>query len=488
MTRFTIPLVLRGEVFLDHLVDHPTPGGPQFSTPDVRAYLDRLTLRDPAALSDLYDLPFAAVVEFLAELGTRLSLDDNVYLQQSLELSCLTSNLPASVLEQVYRSLPSLFGADHVREVADRVIGIDYLEGWVPTLLEDGSRFTVRAVGARAVHVIAGNLPATAASTIVRSAITRSDSIIKSPSNDPATAAAIAQTMCDLDPDHPLSRHVTVTYWKGGDAEVEDFLYDPARVEKIVAWGGESAMRHIRRHIQPGIDLVALDPKLSTTIIGRRALESEELLLDTASRLAVDIGAFNQEGCVAARVVYVETGTDDQGLDMLRRLGRMVHDAIGNLPSRLSGPTGRMDPVLREELSGLATATDWYEVIQGGADEAVIVLSLQDEPVDFAGLLASRVANLVPIDTLATAIGALNSYTQTVGVHPEDMKEEIQDRLALHGAQRIVTLGHANDIHMATPHDGMEPLRRMCKWVVNLETVRCAMVEGPGASLLSTDR
>src|SRR3546814_6498321 len=83
--------------------------------------------------------------------------------------------------------------------------------------------------------VIAGNAPGISVQTMGGNAISRSDAIIKTPSNDPVTATAVARTMIDMDPDHPLTRHLSVAYWKGGDEEVEQFLYDPIGIEKIVA-------------------------------------------------------------------------------------------------------------------------------------------------------------------------------------------------------------------------------------------------------------
>ena len=35
------------------------------------------------------------------------------------------------------------------------------------------------------------------------------------------TALAIARTLADVAPNHPLTKHLTVAYWKGGDTAVE---------------------------------------------------------------------------------------------------------------------------------------------------------------------------------------------------------------------------------------------------------------------------
>ena len=45
----------------------------------------------------------------------------------------------------------------------------------------------------------------------------------------------------------------------------------------------------------------------------------------------------------------------------------------------------------------------------------------------------------------------------------------LRDRLAFHGAQRFVSLGYAARMSYAGPHDGLEPLRRMCKWIIEEE-------------------
>ena len=98
----------------------------------------------------------------------------------------------------------------------------------------------VRAFGARAVHVIAGNSPLISVQTVMSNAIARSDAIVKIPANDPYAIIAIARTMIEMAPDHPVTGHLSAAYWKGGDDEVERRLYDSRNIEKIVAWGGST--------------------------------------------------------------------------------------------------------------------------------------------------------------------------------------------------------------------------------------------------------
>lgn len=467
---FHVPLILRGEIIDSAEVTHGGRGGSaRFNAPDIQRYIDRLTL-PPGNLSDLYELRFDEVLDYLDELGGRLVLSQNHWLQQAFELSCRTSGLGADILRHMYETMGQHLARSRLLELAQRTVGVPYLEGWVESRLQDGSFARVRAFGARCVHIVAGNAPGVSTMTIARNAITRGDAIVKTPSNDPLTAAAIARTMIDMAPDHPLTKHLSVAYWKGGDTTIEQAIYRPSNIEKIVAWGGMASIKHIANYIQPGVELVALDPKLSSTIIGREAFDDEATMDKVAQLLAVDGGGMNQEACTNARVVYVHCGTDADGLAQLNRFGQMVYDAVQALPAEVSGPAVRMDAQLDEEVEALKLGSeDWYKVIGGGRQGAVIV-SQMDDPVDFAKLLANRVINLVPVDDIEEPVRAVTTYTQTIGIYPESLKRELRDRLALHGAQRLVSLGKALNLPNIGIQDAIEPVRRMCRWIVDEES------------------
>jgi hypothetical protein len=300
---------------------------------------------------------------------------------------------------------------------------------------------------------------------VIRCAVTRSDAVIKSPSNDPMTHAAVIRTMIDMDPNHPVTRHLSVGYWKGGDEAVEKTLYDPKNIEKIVAWGGMASIQHIVRYLQPGLDLITLEPKFSSSIIGREAFADEATMTRVADLLAIDFAGANQEGCANARVIYVDSGTDDAGIEALNRFGQILYDAMLRLPEHISTKPKDFDLELASELDALSLDDTFFRVIGGEDREGAVIVSQYPEPVDFARNLGNRVANLVPMDGAELAIRSVNSFTQTIGVYPESLKTQIRDRLSIHGAQRVVSLGFALSTMMVLPQDSMEPLRRMCRWV-----------------------
>ena len=467
-TALEVPAVVRGEVVTADLVAFDTGSGEQFFVPDPIRLVDRLPLADPGSLRDLAALSFDEIVEYLAELGVRLALADNAYLQQAVACSDMWSDATRPVVEQQYAQLHRLFEPAIVREAAERAIGIDYLEGWQEVALAGGGTAAVHAMGARVVHIIPGNTPAVAALTVMRNAITRSDAIVKSPSNDPLTTAAIARTMVDMAPDHPLTRHLAVAYWKGGDAAVEQRLYRPQHVEKIVAWGGVASVKHVTRYLQPGLELITLDPKRSATIIGPEAFADEQTLRAVARTAAADVGTGNQLYCVNARLIFAITGTDAAGIDRAEQLGRLVYEEIQALPAGQSTPAKRFDPALRAYIDALRVGSDWHRVIGGERDEGAVIVSTLDEPVDFYPALGGRVANVVPVDSVDDILRHINAYTQTVGIYPDALKSELREVLPFYGAQRLVSLGEATNLASpGLPQDGIEPLRRSVKWIVD---------------------
>ncbi|WP_063778347.1 acyl-CoA reductase [Paraburkholderia xenovorans] len=268
-----------------------------------------------------------------------------------------------------------------------------------------------------------------------------------------------------------------MAYWKAATKQSNSAFYDPRRIEKLVAWGGFDSVKHITRYLQPGIDLITLDPKLSGTIIGKEAFADDATLASVAKRLALDIGAQNQEACVSARVAYVQSGTDEAGLARCARLAGLTFEALQRLPDTLSTPHKAFDPVLKEELDGIRMFADEYTVYGGRGNEGAVIVSRDGTPVSFSRILGCRVGNLVPVDDISTAVRSVNAYTQTIGIFPETLKAALRDRLAWQGAQRLVSLGAAATLqHNLERQDAIEPLRRMVKWVTEESAAR-ALIE-----------
>ncbi|TYB66645.1 long-chain-fatty-acyl-CoA reductase [Nonomuraea sp. PA05] len=433
-----------------------------FQAPDPHTLLRDLPLRDPAAMADAGALPYQEIEDYLVALGPLLHPDGNPLIAEAVRHSSAWSDLTAPLLRSTYTHLPSLFTREAIHAVAEQAGGAAALDGWQEVRQPDGRSASVRAMGARAVHIIAGNSPMIAALTVIRNALTRGDAIIKTPSNDPLTAPAIARTAAAMAPDHPLTKHLSVLHWKGGDAELERRLYHPAHLEKIIAWGGHAAVRHITGYLRPGLELLTFDPKLSASLVGPEAFTSGEEMAETARRAAADVGSLNQLGCMNSRIIYAATGAAQACA-----WARLVYHEIQRLPEQISTPVRRFDPELRARLQALRTVPDWYQVIGGHDGEGAVVVSLTGEALDFPEQLSGRVVNIVPVADARDAVPALTSATQTLGVYPPSLRRAVRDTAPLYGVQRIVDLGYAAHYRHELPQDCVEPIRRMIRWITD---------------------
>ena len=471
-----IPMLVRGRIIEpgDGAIEFGGRSGARFRHPNPVKHAGELVLGNPGELRDLHDTPIDEIVRFLGELGPRLTLERSPLMQAALRLALEAGELTESVLRPVYDEIPLWFDRDRLSVQVEKTLGKAYLDGWVELGRPGRSTLRVRAVGTRQLHIIAGNVPITAAMTVTRAALTKGDCLIKMPSNDPFTAAAIVRSMIDLDPEHPVTRHFAVAYWKGGDTAVEGEIIRPSRIEKLTAWGGMSSMVHVQQYLVPGIELIAMNPKISISIVGREALE-EGAMEEAASGVALMAGWMNQTACSSTRIVYVQCTSDERDLDRLERFGQAVHRALLDLPPELSTAPKRPDRDLEAELEALALDDEYYRVI-GDTSSAGVIVSRTEEAVEFADRLCNRVVNLVPVPDIAQVRRWVDESTQTVGIYPESLRLELREDLALAGVQRTLPLGASMNYadeqadpeqSLGVPHDGTEPMRRMVRWVLD---------------------
>jgi hypothetical protein len=479
MKVFDIPIIARGRIIPPgpDAIEFGGRAGARFRCPDPHKHIHELVLGDTNRLRDLQDMPMAEIIDFLAALGPRITLD-NPYMQEAFALSLEAGGLTEPILRNVYESLPHMFDRAYLEAMVTRAVGIPYLDGWVPQGTGAQRRFRIRAVGTRNLHITAGNVPVVGAMTIMRSVLTKSDCLIKLPSNDPLSATAIARTLIDMDSNHPVTKHIAVAYWKGGDETMESQICRTSRIDKITAWGGMASMKHIQKFLSPGIDLIALNPKLSISMIGREALESEAAMKEAAYGVAVKAGRLNQTGCINTRTVFVESETDDDSLDRVIAFGEEIFAAFQRLPTHLSTPAPKPDRELEAELRAVRLESEMYWV-KGDTVKGGVVVSRFSDRVEFFEKLNNRIVNIVPMPDLGKVVRWCDDTTQCVGVYPERLHAELRDRLALAGVQRIVPL-RAEDPPFAgadaedlpgRPHDGIEPLRRMVRWVIDESSI-----------------
>lgn len=446
--------IIKGDVVLGAESEHG-PAHARFATP--RIDLDQLVWKRDKP-GPAFDTPVSEIIDVLEQTGQWLKADPEGLVAQALENSLKTGPLPRHIMEFSYENISAPFNRAGLEfQIRTELGGSDVLDGWRE--IKDspsGRQSRIRAFPPRLIHIVAGNAPGVSALTVVRGALTKGVHLLKLPSNDLFTAPAILRAMASVAPGHPLTRSFSAVYWRGGDEQVERALFRPQFFDKVVAWGGDSAIRSVSKYIGPGFELVSFDPKTSISMIGREVFDSPETLAAVADKAAFDVTLMNQQACASSRFQFVE-GTTEQVdrycalLQQRMNVDRPMASAIGP----------RVPAELRDEIDGLRMLEPAYRVWGGYGGEGVVIRS--HDPVDFHP--DGKIVNVVQVQDLQDAIRHVNIATQTVGVYPAQRKALLRDRLAGAGAQRVVNIGGSAGIEAGLPHDGFNPLQRFVRWV-----------------------
>jgi hypothetical protein len=406
-----------------------------------------------------FDIPVNEIVDLLVATGERLRHDPDGLLVEALNCLARTGDLPRDVLERDFATLPARFQPEKLAfQINEELGGNDVLDGWRKRVRPDGRSAWVRAFPPRLIHILAGNAPGVATTSIIRGALTKGLNLLKLPSNDLFTATAVLRAMAAVAPGHPVTSSFSAAYWKGGNETLESSLFRAQYYDKLVAWGGEATIRSATKYVGPGFELVSFDPKNSMSLIGSEAFRSESTLAEAAAAAATDATVYNQDACVASRFQFVE-GSEAE----VDRFCAALQRELGMERSTASAVCAPVGEDLREEIEGLRELEPMYRV-WGRADGRGIVVR-SHEPVDFYPV--GKTVNVVRVGRLTDAVSHATVATQTVGIFPESRKTELRDALCAAGVQRVVNLGNALGAYLGLPHDGFLPLSRFVRWVVD---------------------
>jgi len=441
---------------------------------------EALVESDPADLADLYSLPFGEVLTYLA--GLREILAGDLRLGSLVgEYARAISPLAGASTEVLLRMLPELLDPLALREEVDHQLGDDhapgsrYLDDWVsqrarlhhgPTarlgqrvtphaLPVDDSAARVRAVPTRQLHITAGNSPLVPVLSLLRALLTKGAPVVKMSVASTAAITLMALAMHQLDPRHPITRHASVVYWRGGDRQVEDALLAPGAFDRIVVWGSLETLRSLGPRIGT-TRAVLFQPRYGVSLIGKEAFSAH--LKSVAARAAGDAMIANQAACTASLVHYVEA-PQTRVVEYCRALQEALRawdEAVPHRPTR-----SNLAQLRRLRRSEFLDGT-WFE--NGAWPDTRSVVVYMPRPFDVAAHPMSRCVVVRRVDDLRDALPFIQPTVSSVGIYPEARRMELRDDLAARGVSTIAPLGATERMFPGMPHDGMRVLSELVNW------------------------
>jgi long-chain-fatty-acyl-CoA reductase len=222
----------------------------------------------------------------------------------------------------------------------------------------------------------------------------------------------------------------------------------------VCIWGGEEAVRSIKRKISPKTEVIEFGPKRSFSIIDLDSIEDME---NTACRLANDISVYNQEACFSPQMAFVKGGNIEEFIDKLdcwmkrtakrwplgfRSFDNNSHLYINKLKETYMGNRVIVSP-----------ENDWCIVL---CNDLSYVTS--EHPL-------SRTIYIYQIESVSQVYKFINDNVQAVGVHPWKLAFEYKNELSKRGADRICELGLHGLPRLGFAHDSVFPMSRMVRFI-----------------------
>jgi hypothetical protein len=445
---------------------------------DPRALVER----DPTCLvHGPYALSVEDVLAYLAGIVDILRCN-GATAQRVLELCRRTAPYPDLFLDGAFASLEMGLDPQSARGMIDNELAIwgrrggQFLDGWVAVegevapgiaplaalglpgstgLPAAGIPTCIRAMPTRQLHITAGNAPGVPIISALRGLLTKSAVVVKSPGGAILPGALFALAAATAAPDHPLTQHLSIVYWQGGDESVEAWLFMPNAFDRILVWGAPEAVTSVQARAL-FTKVISFNPRYGVSMIGREAFEDG--LAGVAFQGAVDTMIYNQHACTASLVHYVE-GSEDQAEEYAGHLRLALAQWDELAPQFLAPSTvGQLERMRR----GRYVRAGWH--VNRREDRFASGVVVMPDEFDILDHPLSRLVVVRPVPMLDDALQYLHQGVSAVGVYPEAQRLRLRDAIAGRGVSSILPLGHCEQAFAGTPHDGMLVLSQLVDW------------------------
>lgn len=304
--------------------------------------------------------------------------------------------------------------------------------------------------------VLAGNVFSAAVRAVCLPLLTGAPVLVKCASNDDVLPRFLRRALEGVDPE--LAQRFELVRFARSDERALDALLRHAEVVSI--YGDDATTTTIGARARPDARVIRHGHGLSASFVSSHALRSSASLRDTALRLALDIAAYDQRGCLSPHMVLVEQASGAGA----RALARCLADEA--LPE-----LGRVLPPGPSDTATQARALQWRAAAQvrgelfDGAGFAVsyeATLPLRPSP---GGRLVA-VHDCADADALAAALGVFGAALKCIGVAgPRELRQRLARRVRGFAPARICRAGEMQTPPFDAFADGQPPLSGLLSFV-----------------------
>jgi phenylacetate-coenzyme A ligase PaaK-like adenylate-forming protein len=305
------------------------------------------------------------------------------------------------------------------------------------------------------LHVTAGNVFLSSIDSLIMGLVTKNLSVIKVSSQNTFFPLYFAQKLKSFDKENILSDKFAILHWKGGDEESENFI--KAKVDAIVAWGGEEMISSYQKNLPRHVKLIDFGPKISIQLISKEGLKNKNLQI-VAEKIVADIIPWDQSACASPQNLYLEDGISDE-------LIGYIDEAFLKAPPRGHIDEDEATEILKEKYRAL-----YSELIEGGVlragPEHLLHLEknkiLKPSPLH-RSLIIKKFSS---VSELRDNLEPFSYYLQSCSyLLSEEEKDHFLEELSFTGVKRFAPLGTITWGMEGAPHDGRFVLRELVNFI-----------------------
>ncbi|HEY4414812.1 MAG TPA: acyl-CoA reductase [Verrucomicrobiae bacterium] len=404
------------------------------------------------------------IVKILAEIAVEWRQPENKFRKLALEFGPAATGFSRAVLERGLDKFFAQLTPENFQALLTQEFGeTQRLDAFAANPLEGNPERQAMAVGPEfLVHIAAGNLPNPALMSLTLGLLTRSAQFMKCASGASFIPRLFAHSIYEAD--RKLGACLELAEWRGGNTALEDALFADANC--LTATGSDETLTAIRSRLPPKARFLGYGQRVSFGYVAREVLRNDGIA-EVVSRVADDVVAWDQNGCLSPHCFYVEERGEVESDQFAVLLAAEL------MRREQAEPRGQISV---EASAAIASRRNIYEALLAHRGDIKIWSSqastawtvVFEHQVRFHFSPLNRFVFTKPVPDLTAVfagIDDLHGKVSTVGIAapPEKMKI-LAGQFARWGATRICPLGQMQNPPLTWRHDGRPALGDLITW------------------------
>jgi hypothetical protein len=302
------------------------------------------------------------------------------------------------------------------------------------------------------LHIWAGNVPGLPLWSLISGLLVKTGSIGKVASAEPLLAGWFAQILAEIDP--RLAECLAIVWWKGGDEGSERAWLNEA--DTVVAYGSNAALTAIRGRVPITARFLPHGHKIGFGVVSAQALDTRRA--GPLARLAAhDVRVYEQQGCYAPQMLFVERGGKVTPREFAEQVSRELASFARTHPRRTLSVAEASGVAAWRSAEEIRAFDDAGRVVLGDAGDAWSVAHVETaEALAPSGL--NRTLKIVAVDSLDAVIPLVAPYraflqSAAVAASPEELFR-VAALLGEVGVTRICAFGRMTAPEAGWHNDG----------------------------------